>query len=432
MKFSQKLINVVFISIIFTNLSFGQAIKVHSNGNIDLNGGDVNMQGNNITINPNDKLKLYDVRGISTDNNGLYINTYAYTNIYFDNNYGSGYEPSLRPENWCGYLGTPNNQWYKVHAYHYYANGSHIASDKRMKKNIRDFKGALNKITQMKARRYDLKSDRQLQEINKKINSLSIDNDSSVIQHKSASINSVKNKKCIDKEKVKDALKRKKQKILKNNKNHIGFVAQELKKILPEAVEYNKKADRYYVNYNMIIPLLAQAIKEQQVQINRQKNNIATGDSLLNKQKHFNKKMAKALKAQKQINKSQQQTIDSLQRQISWLYENCCANNNKNGKKSATTIPDSQTAPQAASLGQNAPNPWNEQTEISYYLPQSTNHAKLYIYNMNGRPVTNYNINQRGHGSVIIQGSELTPGMYIYTLIADENEVDTKRMILTE
>ena len=41
-------------------------------------------------------------------------------------------------------------------------------------------------------------------------------------------------------------------------------------------------------------------------------------------------------------------------------------------------------------------------------------------------------ISQRGEGNVIIQGFELDPGMYIYTMIADNREVHTKRMILTD
>ena len=39
---------------------------------------------------------------------------------------------------------------------------------------------------------------------------------------------------------------------------------------------------------------------------------------------------------------------------------------------------------------------------------------------------------ERGEGVVQIQGAELSAGMYIYTLIADNKVVDTKRMILTE
>jgi hypothetical protein len=37
-----------------------------------------------------------------------------------------------------------------------------------------------------------------------------------------------------------------------------------------------------------------------------------------------------------------------------------------------------------------------------------------------------------GPNSVTIQGSTLTAGMYLYSLVADGQEVDTKRMILTE
>ena len=34
-----------------------------------------------------------------------------------------------------------------------------------------------------------------------------------------------------------------------------------------------------------------------------------------------------------------------------------------------------------------------------------------------------------GQNSIIIQGSKLVKGMYLYSLIVDEQEVDTKRMI---
>jgi hypothetical protein len=37
-----------------------------------------------------------------------------------------------------------------------------------------------------------------------------------------------------------------------------------------------------------------------------------------------------------------------------------------------------------------------------------------------------------GQNIVMIQGSRLQAGMYLFSLIADEQEVDTKRMILNE
>jgi hypothetical protein len=38
----------------------------------------------------------------------------------------------------------------------------------------------------------------------------------------------------------------------------------------------------------------------------------------------------------------------------------------------------------------------------------------------------------RGDNILTIQGAELQAGMYLYSLIADGKEVDTKRMILTK
>ena len=41
-------------------------------------------------------------------------------------------------------------------------------------------------------------------------------------------------------------------------------------------------------------------------------------------------------------------------------------------------------------------------------------------------------LTQRGEGAELISASQLAPGMYLYALIADGQEVDVKRMILTE
>lgn len=55
-----------------------------------------------------------------------------------------------------------------------------------------------------------------------------------------------------------------------------------------------------------------------------------------------------------------------------------------------------------------------------------------YIYDLQGLQKKTYNIITKGKSSIIINGFELQPGMYLYTLIADNTVIDTKRMILTE
>lgn len=83
-------------------------------------------------------------------------------------------------------------------------------------------------------------------------------------------------------------------------------------------------------------------------------------------------------------------------------------------------------------LYQNAPNPFNSVTTIKYALPQDVNNAMLYVYDLQGAQKLAIEITERGENSVNITASKLPAGMYIYTLIADGKEIDTKRMILTK
>lgn len=83
-------------------------------------------------------------------------------------------------------------------------------------------------------------------------------------------------------------------------------------------------------------------------------------------------------------------------------------------------------------LYQNAPNPFNQNTTIAYFVSGASISATLYIFNMSGVPIRTIPIQDKGYGSITIKGSELNAGMYLYTLIVDGKEVDTKRMILTE
>jgi hypothetical protein len=51
---------------------------------------------------------------------------------------------------------------------------------------------------------------------------------------------------------------------------------------------------------------------------------------------------------------------------------------------------------------------------------------------MNGKLLKTIPIKIPGKGSVIITSNGLPAGMYYYTLVVNDNEVDTKKMILTQ
>lgn len=65
-----------------------------------------------------------------------------------------------------------------------------------------------------------------------------------------------------------------KVKLENESKNLIGFVAQELKEIVPQAVTLDEEAGYYAVNSTVLIPLLVEAIKQQQAQIDELKKRL--------------------------------------------------------------------------------------------------------------------------------------------------------------
>jgi hypothetical protein len=51
---------------------------------------------------------------------------------------------------------------------------------------------------------------------------------------------------------------------------------------------------------------------------------------------------------------------------------------------------------------------------------------------MNGLQIQKHDIAKAGMGKLVVEGRSLKAGMYLYSLIVDGKEVDTKRMILTK
>jgi hypothetical protein len=55
---------------------------------------------------------------------------------------------------------------------------------------------------------------------------------------------------------------------------HVGVIAQEVEKVLPEVITYAEDVDEYGVSYGNIVGVLIEAIKEQQKQINELKQKL--------------------------------------------------------------------------------------------------------------------------------------------------------------
>jgi hypothetical protein len=92
----------------------------------------------------------------------------------------------------------------------------------------------------------------------------------------------------------------------------------------------------------------------------------------------------------------------------------------------------SSEIPSSFKLDQNFPNPFNPSTKIRFSLPENTS-ATLTIYDVSGKEIDKA-FNGRLNAGVYeyqLNGTNLSTGIYFYTLTAGSNVV-TKKMILTK
>jgi hypothetical protein len=185
----------------------------------------------------------------------------------------------------------------------------------------------------------------------------------------------------------------------------LGFIAQEVEVILPEVVK-NMPDGTKAMTYTDLIAVLVEAIKEQQTQIENMQAMINAC-------------------CQRSIDYPPLKTSDESNKQEGIIDENLV-------EKSSVDENNMQGIKSSAKLFQNTPNPFTVNTEIRFDIPERTTSAKLLIHDMQGAEIKSYSISIKGIGSIIIQGSELPAGMYMYTLLVNNRVVDTKKMILTK
>ncbi|PIP54936.1 MAG: hypothetical protein COX07_02630 [Bacteroidetes bacterium CG23_combo_of_CG06-09_8_20_14_all_32_9] len=190
-------------------------------------------------------------------------------------------------------------------------------------------------------------------------------------------------------------------------KTKFGVIAQEVEAVVPEAVITLPDGTKA-VSYETLLALLIESSKKQQKIIENQSNTII---SLQNEIISINERLILA-----------EECLNNLPHGLGCSHQhNKSLNNNS---------PEYNT--DSAKLFQNIPNPFNVKTVIGYYLPNETTNASLLIFDMQGKLIKIYKIATFGKDNIEINAGELQPGMYMYSLIANGKEVDTKKMILTE
>ena len=202
-----------------------------------------------------------------------------------------------------------------------------------------------------------------------------------------------------------------------------GFVAQEIETVYPELIDTVRIAETLdtlgnvanpaktlkTVNYKAMNALLTRAIQEQQVTIDSLKQTIKTKDSLQ----------------------------DARMTAIEAALSACCQNPNTSARLGSNNQPQTTnnqidielSDKDVIVLTQNVPNPFAEQTTIAYNVPSTVLKAQIIFYNAMGQIIETVDIKTRGKGKLNVFASDLSSGLYHYTLVADGKVVDSKKMV---
>lgn len=159
-----------------------------------------------------------------------------------------------------------------------------------------------------------------------------------------------------------------------------GLDAEQLKAMFPKLVQQDKEGN-YSINYIEMIPLLVKSINELSEELEELRG----------------------------------------------------ASRNKAKAQSETTgIENNVSDVDMVRMDQNKPNPFSESTVIGLNIPEKTQKANIFIYDLSGKQIKNVQISERGETNITVYAGELGAGMYIYTLVVDGKVIVTRRMMVEQ
>lgn len=216
----------------------------------------------------------------------------------------------------------------------------------------------------------------------------------------------------------------------------IGLISQEVETILPGLVKTSVFPAQYdsagtetspsvnykSLNYTGLIPVLIGGLKEQQIQLDSLENANHGLDSVISTLQAANDDLNDRLTALENC-------INALNLCDSPSFmptNNSTGGNNTNDNVTKVELSDAQSIV----LDQNVPNPFAEQTTITYSLNEGVQKAQMLFYNAEGKLINSQELTTRaGKSQLNVFANDLSNGVYTYTLVVDGRIIDTKRMV---
>jgi hypothetical protein len=197
---------------------------------------------------------------------------------------------------------------------------------------------------------------------------------------------------------------------LKEGKQY-GFIAQELREVIPEMVTENQHphiveqdtslttemTDYLGVRPLLLLPILTRALQEEHQIVEDQDTRI------------------RHLEQENQALRSRLAELETKMEQV--------LGQQPGGDSDPVVLT-------SARLDQNFPNPYDRETAIGLFIPESVQRAELRIINAEGRVMRTIVIGDRGETKQVLEAKALQAGSYFYSLVLDGTPFATKQMLL--
>ena len=160
-------------------------------------------------------------------------------------------------------------------------------------------------------------------------------------------------------------------------KSHFALSAENLEAVFPDLVYENEDGSKD-INYMEMIPLLVQSINELSARI-------------------------------QELEGAKTETVRKA--------------------RSFASVGAASVSARGSVLYQNTPNPFKGQTVIRFSLADDAQNAYICIYDMTGKQLRKFPLSS-GDEQITVNSYELGEGMFLYSLIVNGQEIDTKKMLI--
>ena len=210
----------------------------------------------------------------------------------------------------------------------------------------------------------------------------------------------------------------------------LGFLAQQIEAIYPWMVkdiimpaEYDTLGNEIYaeatykaVDVSQLIPVLVSDAQKKNISITALKTQ---NDSLQTQVDALNARLTNL-----------ENCLSALLPSLCQMNQSMIQNNTQETQEQVRSqLAVTLSNKTAIILDQNVPNPFAEQTTINFSIPITVVKAQIHFYNAEGKLIHSVDVTERGLGNLTVFGSDLSTGVYTYTLVADGQIVATKRMM---